>query len=128
MQYTYTRLLVADVPAVTAFYRDILGFTVGYADEEGHYADIQTGDVTIALFRQDLLPEALRAVTAPDPQPRLEQVMLIFAVESVDAAYDELTAKGLAFVTKPTDMPDWGVRVAHFRDPAGTLIEINQPL
>jgi catechol 2,3-dioxygenase-like lactoylglutathione lyase family enzyme len=26
------------------------------------------------------------------------------------------------------DRPEWGIRTAHFRDPDGNLIEINQPL
>lgn len=30
--------------------------------------------------------------------------------------------------TPSQDRPDWGVRVAHFRDPDGNLIEINQNL
>jgi catechol 2,3-dioxygenase-like lactoylglutathione lyase family enzyme len=45
-------------------------------------------------------------------------------VESVDAAYGELRAKGISFLAEPGDRSDWGIRVAHFRDPDGNLIEI----
>ncbi len=127
LRYTFTRLLVDDVAATLAFYRDVLGFTVGYSDET-HYADLETGGVTIALFRRDAMEQAIGAQAAPQSQAGREQVSLIFAVEQVDATYRDLAEKGVTFVTTPADFPEWGIRAAHFRDPAGTLIEINQPL
>jgi lactoylglutathione lyase len=65
-----------------------------------------------------------RAARADSQDP----VALILAVDDVDAAYQELTAKGIAFGTQPMDRPLWGIRTAHFRDPDGNLIEINNPL
>jgi lactoylglutathione lyase len=63
------------------------------------------------------------AATRADPDP----VCLIFSVENVDAAYAELQAQGVSFVTAPTDHPEWGLRTAHLRDPAGNLIELYEP-
>ncbi|KAA0254227.1 MAG: hypothetical protein EDM79_20930, partial [Chloroflexi bacterium] len=40
----------------------------------------------------------------------------------------DLRAHGVTLLTEPTDHADWGIRTAHFRDPDGHLIEINQPL
>jgi len=34
----------------------------------------------------------------------------------------------ILMVNKPKNMNDWGIRLAHFRDPDGNLIEINQPI
>jgi lactoylglutathione lyase len=46
----------------------------------------------------------------------------------VDATYADLKARGVHFVTEPADQEAWVLRVAHFRDPDGNLIEINAPL
>ncbi|MFV9644620.1 MAG: VOC family protein, partial [Desulfobacterales bacterium] len=51
-----------------------------------------------------------------------------FEVPNVDKATQELKAKGVVFETEPTDRSVWGIRTAHFRDPDGNLIEINQAL
>ena len=51
---------------------------------------------------------------------------LAASVADVDAAYEDLTAKGVTFVQPPTDKP-WGLRLAHFADPEGNLWEITQP-
>jgi predicted enzyme related to lactoylglutathione lyase len=127
LHYTFTRLLVDDVATTLAFYRDVLSFTVGYSDEV-NYADLDTGGVTLALFRREAQEQAIATGDATRNLASRDQVSLIFAVEQVEATYRELSAKGVTFVTAPTDFPEWGIRAAHFRDPAGTLIEVNQPL
>lgn len=40
----------------------------------------------------------------------------------------QVAAHGVELATPATDRPDWGIRTAHFRDPAGNLIEIKQRL
>jgi uncharacterized glyoxalase superfamily protein PhnB len=53
--------------------------------------------------------------------------LLAAVVADVDAAYEELKAKGVTFVRPPTDQ-SWGLRTAHFADPEGNLWEINQSI
>ncbi len=55
------------------------------------------------------------------------RVLLAAGVEDVDAAYEQLLAKGVTFLRPPTNQP-WGLRTAHFADPEGNLWEINQSL
>jgi uncharacterized glyoxalase superfamily protein PhnB len=55
------------------------------------------------------------------------RVLLAAGVEDVDAAYEELKAKGVTFLRPPTNQP-WGLRTAHFADPEGNLWEINQSI
>jgi len=50
------------------------------------------------------------------------------SLSNVDEVTKELKAKGVVFETGPIDRSEWGIRTAHFRDPDGNLIEINQPL
>jgi catechol 2,3-dioxygenase-like lactoylglutathione lyase family enzyme len=53
-----------------------------------------------------------------------DAVLLVFEVDNVDEAVEALKAKGVQFVSLPTDRPAWGMRTAHFRDPDGNLLEI----
>lgn len=124
----HVRLLVADFPACFRFYRDVLGFAAGYGVEDEAYADFLVGDQTLALFRRELMAEAVgtseKAATA-DAQDR---IALVLATDEVDQAVAALRARGVSLTAGPQDQTDWGIRVAHFRDPDGNLIEINSPL
>jgi predicted enzyme related to lactoylglutathione lyase len=55
-------------------------------------------------------------------------VALVFGVDDVDGTVATLRAAGVDPVTAPTDRPEWGIRTAHVGDPAGTLIEFDEPL
>ena len=127
LTFTHTRLLVSDYQKCFHFYRDVLGFEVGWGDEESNYADFETGDATLALFDRDAMADAVGVTEKPSDTPRQDEVALIFRVESVDESYQKLRER-IKFITEPHDRPDWGIRVAHFRDPDGNLIEINRSL
>ena len=42
--------------------------------------------------------------------------------------YHVFLEKGVNFINEPTDLPDWGMRVVHLRDPEENLIEFFTPL
>jgi catechol 2,3-dioxygenase-like lactoylglutathione lyase family enzyme len=127
-QYEFTRLLVSNFKACFLFYRDVLGFPVGFGTEDDTYADFKLGAVNISLFDRQEMSEGLGTTHLPAQASAQDKACLVFAVQDVDAACRELQAKGVEFVVGPADHPDWGIRTAHFRDPDGNLIEINQPL
>ncbi len=59
-----------------------------------------------------------------EPQTgKTDRVLLCTRVENVDAAYAELSAKGVEFTLPPTDQY-WGLRTAFFKDPEGNIWEI----
>lgn len=128
MKFSYVRLLVSNFMECFLFYRDVLGLQPTYGEEEGNYAEFQTGEVTIALFSQNRMAEELGSATPVEERRGPDQAMLNFAVDNVDAVYALLRKKGVQFVAPPIDHADWGVRTAHFRDPGGFLIEIHQHL
>jgi lactoylglutathione lyase len=125
MKLTDVRLLVEDVPRSVAFYRDVVGLPVGLETAEEVYAEIKAGDATLGLYRRDLMQSVLgenASIGAPG------SAVLILAVDDVDAEYERLTATGAQAVTKPHDQEAWGLRVCHFRDPDGHVIELNHPI
>jgi lactoylglutathione lyase len=127
-KFAYTRLLVSNFKACFQFYRDIMEFPVTFGAEDDVYADFNTGEVTLALFDRLAMAKAVGTDQLPVESPAQDKMCLCFVVDDVDAKYKELKSKAIALIAEPNDKPDWGIRVAHFRDPDGNLIEINQPL
>jgi len=128
MKMSHTRLLVSNYRDCFIFYRDSMGFSVKWGDENGIYADFDANGHQLALFGKAAMADAIGAEA---PKPKSEQqddVCLVFAVEDVDAAYHTLKQKGVTPINKPQDRKDWGIRCFHFRDPAGNLIEVNKEI
>ena len=125
MKLTFVRLLVDDYAACFRFYRDVMGFPVTFGDEEGAYADFDAGaDVSLALFvRQNQTDH----VGAP-AEARGDKAVIVFEVDDVDAAVEELRGRGAPVSAEPADRRDWGIRVGYVRDPDGNLIELNHAI
>ncbi|GCE50272.1 glyoxalase/bleomycin resistance protein/dioxygenase superfamily protein [Thermosporothrix hazakensis] len=120
-----TVVFVRDLAGSTAFYRDTLELLLLEEDATSSTFRLNAGCLILlsAEGAADLLntdASALRLDGAP-------RGLLAASVKNVDAAYEELTAKGVSFFRPPTDQP-WGLRTAHFADPEGNLWEINQPI
>jgi catechol 2,3-dioxygenase-like lactoylglutathione lyase family enzyme len=119
-------LFVQDLAGSTAFYRDT--FKLPYQGSDAHSASflLEEGLYLILLSSEgaaDLLGAQGNSLKI-EGGPR---GLLAAGVADVDAAYEELKAKGVTFVRPPTDQP-WGLRTAHFADPEGTLWEINHSI
>jgi lactoylglutathione lyase len=114
-----TRVLADDYPASFRFYRDSLGLTCGFGSEETGFAEFLAGDGVIAVFQRDEQQETVSL------RPAGDTALLALAVDDVDY---EATRLREYVVAEPADRADWSLRVAYLRDPAGTLIELHQPL
>lgn len=122
-----TELLVRDLARCTAFYRDTLGLQVRESESTPNSVSFQIDNVYFFLL------EAKGAAQMVSEKPfelkigEGSRVLMAASVANVDAAYEELKAKGVYFLRPPTDQP-WGLRTAYFADPEGTLWEINSPV
>lgn len=122
----HTRLLIKDYQACFLFYRDTMGFEVTWDD--GDYASFQDGDLRMAIFKRQMMAEAIGNIDKPNDANCQDKIALIFEVADVDEYHHQLQEKGVQFVKAPLDYPSWGIRAAYFRDPDGNLIEINSGL
>ncbi len=129
----YSTFLPHDYPeASLAFYRDTLGFEVrnevGYAGMRW----ITVGppdqpDTSIVLFP----PAATPGITEDERRTIVEMMakgsyaIIVLATKDLDATFERVQASGAEVVQEPTDQP-YGIRDCAFRDPAGTMIRINQ--
>ncbi len=102
-------LHVADVRATAAFYRDVLGFTWDFGDE--NYAVVWRDNSAIHLVRGG----------APSG------VDLFQWVQDVDAYHLEITRRGAAITSEPTNRP-YQVRDFSVRDPNGVTIIFGQEI
>lgn len=112
----YVILYVEDAEKALEFYRDILALEVIHA--EGGWVELKTGQTTLALHSHDEKIEKDR---------RHAQPTVVFSVENVEKAYEDLKGRGVKFEGKPNqvcDTPDFTGRAAEFRDPWGNLLSI----
>lgn len=119
-------LFVQDLDECTAFYRDTFNLLYQGSDADSASFLLQEGLYLILLSpagAADLLGTQENSLSIQGG-PR---GLLAASVADVDAAYEDLKAKGVTFLRPPTDQR-WGLRTAHFADPEGNLWEINHSL
>ena len=122
----YPRLLVSNFEACFLFYRDTLGFHVDRGNENSGDADFKVGDIRFGLFKRQEMAEIIGNTDKPLAVECQDSVALVFEVEDVDEACQELRHSGVNFITEPMHKPDWGIKTAYFRDPDGSLLGIYQ--
>jgi predicted enzyme related to lactoylglutathione lyase len=105
-----------------------MGLNPEYGDESGVYADFQAGSAKLALYKRELMAEAIGATSKELSGETQDVVAVILGVSNVDETFDALSKRGANFVDTPQDRPGWGIRCVHLRDPAGNLIEFYQTL
>ena len=116
---SHLRLIVADLGAAIAFYREVLD-AEPVVDVPGVYAEFDTPGARLAL-----VGEATMGAVVGRSAPRSgDAVVVCLRVDDVDAAAARLEARGMKLARKPHDQPAWFQRVAHLHDPAGNLVEL----
>ena len=130
MKFSNVRLLVSDYKKCFKFYNEELGFEPLWGDIDGCYASFKVaeGIEGFALFVSDFMAPVVGNADKSQPSGVREKSMVSFEVGNVDETYQTLLAKGIHFINQPIDMPDWGMRVVHLRDPEDNLIELFTPL
>lgn len=120
----YLILIVEDLDRALGFYVDVLGLRLGH--RSGDYAQLDTGATRLALYSRSAMAKTLGMSLDP-PATNAPGFEVGFKVTNVDAAFNELVARGAQPVMSPTDR-SWGQRTAYVRDPDGHLIELAQDL
>jgi uncharacterized glyoxalase superfamily protein PhnB len=121
-----------DPDASLAFFRDTLGFEVRNDVAYGGLRWITVGPAgqpgtSIVLHP----PGADPGVTADERRTILEMMAkgtyasLMLATAGLDGTFEHLQARGVDIVQEPTEQA-WGSRDCAVRDPAGTLIRIQE--
>ncbi|MEM7030587.1 MAG: VOC family protein [Chloroflexota bacterium] len=107
-------LVVRDVPAATAFFRDVVGLTVSFEDER--FAELESGAVTLMLTPDALVP------TKP-----ASGIILHFEAPDVSAALTRAKDHGVTILMEPT-RTDWGTESAMVAGPEDIVIDFYRPI
>jgi len=111
----HVNLMVDDLDAATRFYTEVLGFEPVDRPDFGFPG---------AWFRMGA--HQLHLQTVPEPLDRSGQHFAL-EVADIDAAADALTARGVDVLRVEAFAAGGAGRQAFLNDPAGNLIELNQP-
>ncbi len=122
VRFAHTRLFVKDIATCAQFYQDVLKFKPVALQIEKGYAEFEIANMRISLFRQQEMAEILRTSDRPVAENAQDKVGLILNVQNLDDIYHKLRQAGVAFAEPPTQNNEFSLKVAYFRDPAGTLI------
>ncbi|MFN7571651.1 MAG: VOC family protein [Betaproteobacteria bacterium] len=117
MNLNTARLFVFDLDAAHDFYARALGLPLK-ADARAHgYCVFDAGGCTLVV-------EAVATDAPPEDRQLVGRFTgLSFQVADIDAAYETLRRRGVAF-DAPPELQGWGGSVATLRDPAGNQLQI----
>jgi catechol 2,3-dioxygenase-like lactoylglutathione lyase family enzyme len=128
MQIKLTSIMVDDQDKALRFYTEVLGFRKKH--------DIPVGEYRWITVTSPEGPDDVELVLEPNANPAgkafqeamFSQSIPITAFEVADIAdeFARLTAKGVAFIRRPT--PAGPVTIAVFADTCGNLIQLYQPV
>ena len=128
MRFGYAIAYVRDVEGSVAFYERAFGLKRRFVDEGGQYAEMETGETTLAFASNQLgrsnLPGGFRENDPAQPPAGVEIALL---TDDVHAAFSSALAAGSTEVAGPKTKP-WGQTVAYVRDLNGVLVEIASPM
>lgn len=129
MKFNNIRLLVNDFDKAFTFYNDTLGLECTWGKLGDNFASFNIGlESGLAIFKTELMSMAIPGFNAGKNEKLQDRSVIVIEVENVSATYKKLKNKGVTFLNEPKDMPDWGIRVAHFRDTEGNLLEMYSAL
>lgn len=128
----HTSFTVADLERSIAFYRDILGFKLETVVDGGEVAARVVGlpgaKLRLAFLRnaghQVELVQYMTHGGKRTPQQRNDVggAHVAFHVDDCEAAYRELKAKGVRFISTPQDAGT--AKACYFQDPDGITLEL----
>lgn len=128
IRYSYTIMYVKHVEATVAFYEKAFGFERKFITPEGDYAELISGDTTLAFAVEDLaLSNLSKGFTSVRPGKEVVGIELGFVVEEVEPAVNRAIEAG-ALLYEPIKVKPWGQTVAYLTDCNGFLIELCTPM
>jgi lactoylglutathione lyase len=128
VKFGYTIFYVTDVTKSIQFYEDSFGFTRKFITPENDYAELDTGNTTIAFASKELANSNLQngfIDSSLNSKPFASEIGLV--TDNVEEIVAVAIKHGGTLIEQPKQKP-WGQTVAYIRDIDGFLIEICTPI
>ncbi|MES3517701.1 MAG: VOC family protein [Natronomonas sp.] len=119
--FFHVALNAEDVETTAAFYREAFDATQVDGGDDPEYVAFEVADKRLYVF--DEAPYEKQGLTEELPTGVLH---FGYTVADIDAAAEELRAAGAEFFMEPETFSD--LRIAFFRDPDGTRVELIEEL
>jgi lactoylglutathione lyase len=117
-------ILTDDVPTMTQFYRDILGFATKTVLDD--YVEFVSEGVRFSLCSRRVMEDITGGHESFQEAKNGQAFELAFpciSAAEVEQSYRDIVAKGATPIKAPATMP-WGQTTAFFADPDGNIHEI----
>lgn len=115
-QLHVVRIFSFDWERSFAFYKDTLGLPSTFADRDLGWAQFDLGGASLGLEWADPDDAEARGLVG-------RFVGISLQVDDIDAAYAELSTRGVRFLAPP-EPQIWGGVLAHFQDPSGNILTL----
>lgn len=99
-----------------AFYRDLIGLPVFFADDKQGWAQFDLGGTYLGLERCDPNDEESKELVG-------RFVGTSITVGDIESTFDQLSGRGVEFLG-PLEKQPWGGVLAHFKDPDGNVLTL----
>lgn len=123
MKLTYTILYVNNVSKSVAFYEKAFGIKNRFIHESGDYAEMDTGQVTLAFCAHNLAKDIVRQNYLKASQNQLIGSQISFEPDNLQEAYATALENGAKSIVPPETKP-WGWESAVLMDLDGHIVEI----
>lgn len=127
MKLGYTIIYVADVPATIAFYEKAFGISRRFIHESNLYAEMNTGDTTLAFAGYEAAEMNGLAIIPNEPTETASGWEICFVTDDVKSAFEKAVGAGCTPVSSPSKKP-WHQTVSYVRDLNGCIVEIASPI
>jgi len=114
----YVNVYVTDFARAIDFYENLLGLPLRMREDKFGYASFATDGATFSIARVD--PTSAESKTLVGRHTGIG-----IGVANLQAAFEELSRKGVKFTMPPTRQP-WGGTLAMFSDPEGNVMFLDQ--
>jgi catechol 2,3-dioxygenase-like lactoylglutathione lyase family enzyme len=116
-------LIVHDIGRTVDFYVNVLGFKLRRRAEG--FADFHSDGVTLAAWELDHMSahSGISNIRAPAGAHKACVAVRLQTPADIDAAFLDLSAKGVKFTSDPADYP-WNARCTYFTDPDDNVWEL----
>jgi uncharacterized glyoxalase superfamily protein PhnB len=128
IKFGYTIIYVENVGKSVEFYEKVFGLMPRFVHESGEYAELETGQTTLAFAAEKIAKENLGKEFQKNSlknTPAGIEIALI--ANDVEKAYNHAVSSGAIAVASPSTKP-WGQTVAFVRDLNGVVVEICSPI
>ena len=127
MHLGYIIVYVPNVADAVAFYQNTFALDVRMISPEGDYAELQTGQTTLAFASEALSKSNGLELRFNRPATPPAAIELAFVTEEVSKVVADAISHGATLLAPPQEKP-WGQTVAYLHDIHGVVLEICTPI